>query len=203
MVLGFIFSSPAQEVRPVFRFVVGVLAHVVPGYVSFLRHLLIVVTRLFEEALGGWHVAWGFGRVIWPVVQDPQQSWFRIEGVYRQHIALCDRYLASPRCNTFGDRHTIVLFPVSSQILYSSAMHSPKPLLRRPAASHPAHSARFPGPSLSIRTFSNLMVSIYDVATSSDLPRNCDRTHELAGSYSRRDVEGKVMPCYIAMVSTP
>ncbi|KAK0209530.1 hypothetical protein IW262DRAFT_1417380 [Armillaria fumosa] len=57
--------------------------------------------------------------------------------------------------------------------------------------------------SLSIRTFLNHMVSIYDVATSGDLPHNCDRTHELVGSYSRHNVEGKAVPCYIAMVSTP
>ncbi len=127
MVLGLVVPVPAQEVRPVFGLVARVLAHVMPGYISFLRRLLIVIARLSEEGekeppvifagIEGQRIVWGVKSDIWPVVRDHQQALFRVEGVYRRRMVLCDRYLTSPGCYTFGDCYMIVLFPMNSPIL--------------------------------------------------------------------------------------
>ncbi len=127
MVLGLVVPVPAQEVRPVFGLVARVLAHVMPGYISFLRRLLIVIARLSEEGekeppvifagIEGQRIVWGVKSDIWPVVRDHQQALFRVEGVYRRRMVLCDRYLTSPGCYTFGDCYMIVLFPMNSSIL--------------------------------------------------------------------------------------
>ncbi|KAK0435565.1 hypothetical protein EV421DRAFT_1231602 [Armillaria borealis] len=135
MVLGFVVPLPAWEVRPVFGFVVRVLAHVMPGYVLFLRRLLIGIAWCSEE---GYRNHRSYSRVsrVGPssgALGAIYSLSFRIaskrcsesKGVYRRRMALCDRYFASPGCYAFGDRYMIVLFTTS----------------------HPAHSANSPKPS--------------------------------------------------------
>ncbi len=55
-------SLALHEVLPVFAFVVRVLAHVVPEYVSLCYSLPIVIECR--------RVVWRLVRDIWPVVQD-------------------------------------------------------------------------------------------------------------------------------------
>ncbi len=127
MVLGLVVPLAAQEVRPVFGFMVWVLAHAMPTDIPFLRRLLIIVARLSEEgyeepsviimSIEGRRVVWDVGRDIRCVVQDREQALLGVEGVHRRRMNPCDSNGTPPGCNAFGDRYMIILFPMSSPIL--------------------------------------------------------------------------------------
>ncbi|KAK0196252.1 hypothetical protein F5146DRAFT_320646 [Armillaria mellea] len=131
---------------PVFRFVMWVLAHLVPANIAFPRRLLIVATLFSEEGvklpplvfgrIKGWSIVWDVGRDVRRAVEDREQATLGVEGVHRRCMAWHNRYALPPGHNMLGDCDMIPLFPISSPILSLSSTNSLKSLLSRPARSY-------------------------------------------------------------------